>query len=89
MAKQFVSNTYIYIVCTYVYMYTCMYVRILYGGKIWRRETLGNLANDHKFAKFKPSKFYFSNTSRVAEAYLARYTNRQILFLHGYVYVRS
>ena len=30
-----------------------------------------NLANDHKLAKFKPSKFYFSNTSRAAEAQLA------------------
>ena len=27
-----------------------------YGGKIWQGETL---ANNHKFAKFKPSKFYF------------------------------
>ena len=36
-------------------------MRIPYGGKIWRGETL---VNDHKF------KFYSSNTSRVAEAQL-------------------
>ena len=34
------------------------------------------LANDHIFAKFKPSKFYFSNTPRVAEAKLANYVYR-------------
>ena len=26
--------------------------KILYGGKLWWGETLANLANDHKFAKF-------------------------------------
>ena len=36
---------------------------IPYGGKLWRGETLANLANDHKFAKFFPTKFYASNRS--------------------------
>ena len=31
---------------------------IPYGGKLWQWETLVNLANDHKFAKFIPAKFY-------------------------------
>ena len=31
---------------------------IPYGGKPWRGETLANLANDHGFAKFIPTKFY-------------------------------
>ena len=29
-----------------------------YGGKLWRWETLANLANDRGFAKFIPTKFY-------------------------------
>ena len=45
-------------ICIYVYMhmYVCMYVP--YGGKLWRWETLANLANDRGFAKFIPAKFY-------------------------------
>ena len=54
---------------------TCMWKRFVrkspYGGKLWWGETLANLVNDHKFAKFKSSKFYFSNTSRDLEAQLA------------------
>ena len=30
---------------------------IPHGGKIWQGEMVGNLANDHKFAKFSPTKF--------------------------------
>ena len=31
---------------------------ILYGGKLWRWETLVNLANDHELVKFISAKFY-------------------------------
>ena len=46
-------------------------ISILYGGNL----TLENLVNDYEFAKFKPSKFYFSNTSRDLEEWLTNYTH--------------
>ena len=34
-----------------------IFKKILYGGKLWWGETLANLANDHKFAKFSQPNF--------------------------------
>ena len=58
---------------TYVFHDLLEILMIPYGGKIWRGKTL---ANDHKFAKFEPSKFNFLNTSRIAEAQAASYVYR-------------
>ena len=49
-----------YSILCHHYSILCHHYSISYGGKIWRGETL---TNDHKFAKFKPFKFYFSDTS--------------------------
>ena len=50
-------------VCVFVCMLACMYVciGIPYGGKLWRMETLADLANDDKFTKV-----YFANCVFVA-----------------------
>ena len=45
--------------CVHIRQITPAYVTyITYGGKLWRWETLANLANDSQFAKFIPAKFY-------------------------------
>ena len=54
---------------------------------VWR-ETLANLVNDHKFAKFKSSKFYFSNKSRDLEAQLAL-LYLAILLIDNFITIRD
>ena len=39
--------------------------KLPYGEKLWRGETLTNLANDHQFSTFKLAKFYASNRFRI------------------------
>ena len=37
-----------------------MVFKLPYGGKLWRVETLADLANDHKFAKVSSAKILCS-----------------------------
>ena len=66
-------------------MYACrvrLGVRLPYGGKLWRMETLADLANDHKFAKVSSAKILCSILNNI----IINIQIRQSLFRQLYFY---
>ena len=50
-----------------------------YSGKVWRRESLANLANRRRFAKLKPSKLITTIDNPLADLFIRQTFFRQTL----------
>ena len=66
-----------------VYAYGMKYVygtqHIPYSGKVWRGESLANLANRRRFAKLKPSKLISTIDNPLADPFIRQTFFRQTL----------
>ena len=75
-------NTYITgkAVCSICTLYYYKNICIPYGGKLWRVETLADLANDHKFAKVSSAKILCSSTKYIIKVQIRQSLFRQLCF---------
>ena len=69
----------IFYVCPVCLAYLVCYDHLLYSGKVWRGESLANLANRLRFAKLKPSKLVVTIDNPLADPFIRQTFFRQML----------